>query len=170
MHPAHEVWKTQRSSECTRSEHHFIANCTWSQPWKNPRVLREAGNKCSALETMGKLREMNGYVRMTLDKVIGIRADLVRTDYNWQEWKFTHLAEALRKWTERNLLPMDHERSEHFNEKLNHKQPKRDRIFQAKQQDWKPARTWVYCGASEYKSSEFDKVVDVAERRKHLSS
>ena len=38
-----------------------------------------------ALETMGKLREMNGYVRMTLDKLIGIRADLVRTDDNWQE-------------------------------------------------------------------------------------
>ena len=74
---------------------------------------------------MGKLREMNGYVRMTLDKLIGIRADLVRTDDNWQEWKFTHLVEALRKWTERNPLPMDHERSEHFSEKFNHKQPKR---------------------------------------------
>ena len=119
---------------------------------------------------MGKLREMNGYVRMTFDKLIGIRADLVRTDNNWQEWKFTHLVEALRKWIERNPLPMDHERREHFNERFNHKQPKRDRIFQAKQQDWKPARTCVYCGASEHKSSECDKVVDVAERRKHLSS
>ena len=74
---------------------------------------------------------------MTLDKLIGIRADLVRTDDNWQEWKFTHLEEALRKWTERNPLPMDHERSKHFNEKFSHKQPKRDRIFQAKQQDSK---------------------------------
>ena len=104
-----------------------------------------------------------------MDKLIGIRADLVRTDDNWQEWTFTHLVEALRKWTERNPLPMDHERSEHFNEEFNHKQPKRDRIFQAKQQDWKPARTCMYCGAGEHKSPECDKVADMAERRKHLS-
>ena len=30
-----------------------------------------------ALETMGKIREVNGYVRMTLDKLKGIRGDLV---------------------------------------------------------------------------------------------
>ena len=140
----------------------------------NPGKIHEFYEKLvtnvQALETIGKLREMNGYVRMTLDKLTGIRADLVRTDDNWQEWKFTHLVEALRKWTERNLLPMDHKRSEHFNEKFNHKQPKRYRIFQAKPQDWKPARTCVYCGVSENKSSECDKVVDVAERQKHLSS
>ena len=101
----------------------------------NPGKIHEFYEKLvtnvQALDTMGKLREMNDYVRMTLDKLIGIRADLVRTDDNWQEWKFTHLVEALRKWTERNPLPMDHERSEHFDEKFNHKQPKRDRIFQS---------------------------------------
>ena len=31
-----------------------------------------------ALETMGKLGEVNGYVRMTLNKLEGIRGDLVR--------------------------------------------------------------------------------------------
>ena len=36
-----------------------------------------------ALETMGKLKEINGYVRLTLDKLQGIRADLVRTDDDW---------------------------------------------------------------------------------------
>ena len=55
-----------------------------------------------ALETMGKIREVNGYVRMTLDKLEGIRGDLVRTDDNWQDWDFPHLLEALRKWTIRN--------------------------------------------------------------------
>ena len=121
MYPANEVWKTQRSSECTHSEHHFTSNYTWNQPWKIHEFYEKLVTNVQALDTMGKLREMNGYVRMTLDKLIGIRADLVRTDDNWQEWKFTHLVEALRKWTERNPLPMDHERSEHFNEKFNHK-------------------------------------------------
>ena len=32
-----------------------------------------------SLETLGKLREVNGYVRMCLDKLEGIRGDLVRT-------------------------------------------------------------------------------------------
>ena len=32
-----------------------------------------------SLETMGKLREVNGYVRMTIDKLPGIRGDLLRT-------------------------------------------------------------------------------------------
>ena len=41
-----------------------------------------------ALETMGKLKEINGYVRLTLDKLQGVRADLVRTDDDLQDWNF----------------------------------------------------------------------------------
>ena len=55
-----------------------------------------------ALETMKKLNETKGYVRNTLDKLPGIRADLVRLDDSWQDWGFCELVEALRKWTERN--------------------------------------------------------------------
>ena len=33
---------------------------------------------------MNKLKDRNGYVRLTLDKELGIRADLVRTNENWQ--------------------------------------------------------------------------------------
>ena len=51
-------------------------------------------------ETMGKLKEINGYVRFTLDKLCGIRADLVRIDNNWQNWGFNELIEAIRKWSE----------------------------------------------------------------------
>ena len=40
---------------------------------------------------------------MTLDKLLGIRADLVRIDENWQEWTILQLVHALRKWTTRNL-------------------------------------------------------------------
>ena len=55
-----------------------------------------------ALDTMNKLKKMNGYVRLTLDKLPGIRADLVRIDEDWQEWTFPQLVDALRKWTTRN--------------------------------------------------------------------
>ena len=39
---------------------------------------------------------------MTIDKLDGIRGDLVRMDDDWQDWRFLELIEALRKWTVRN--------------------------------------------------------------------
>ena len=49
-----------------------------------------------ALETMGKLGEGNGYERKILNKLEEIRGVLVRTDDDWQEWKFDQLVEALQ--------------------------------------------------------------------------
>ena len=49
----------------------------------NPQKIHNFSKKllCSvqALDTMGKIKEMNGYVKVTLDKLHGIRADLVMT-------------------------------------------------------------------------------------------
>ena len=55
----------------------------------NPQKIHDFSEKllCSvqALDTMGKIKEMNRYARVTLDKLQGIRADLVRNDDNWQD-------------------------------------------------------------------------------------
>ena len=61
------------------------------------------------METLGKLTEISGYVRMSVDKLQGIRGDLVRTDDNWREWGFPKFVEALRKWSERNPIPGERE-------------------------------------------------------------
>ena len=53
-------------------------------------------------DTMNKLKGINAYIRLTLDKLPGLRADLVRTDEGWQEWTFPQLVDALRKWANRN--------------------------------------------------------------------
>ena len=53
----------------------------------------------------GKKKDIGGYVRLTLAKLSGIRADLVRLDDNWQEWSFPQLVEALRKWVQMELGP-----------------------------------------------------------------
>ena len=58
-----------------------------------------------SLQTMGKLDQVNGNVPMTLDKLSGIRGDLVRTDDTWESWDFVKLCEALRLWIRRN--PVD---------------------------------------------------------------
>ena len=50
-----------------------------------------------ALDTMGKLKKINGYDKLTLDKLPTIRADLVWTDSDWQEWDFWQFIEALKK-------------------------------------------------------------------------
>ena len=36
-----------------------------------------------ALEAMGKLNMINGYVRKVLDRLLGIRSDIGRNDDNW---------------------------------------------------------------------------------------
>ena len=58
-------------------------------------------------EHISKLNEINGYVRMTLDKLPTIRADLVQTDDYWQEWDSWQFIETLRKWINRNSIPLE---------------------------------------------------------------
>ena len=50
-----------------------------------------------ALKTLGKLKDVNGYVRMSIEKLEGIRGDLVTTDDDWREWDLTKFVDALRK-------------------------------------------------------------------------
>ena len=57
-----------------------------------------------ALESMGKLAEVNGLTRATLDKLEGIQSNLVLLDKTWQDWKFPNLVEALKDWTQRNPI------------------------------------------------------------------
>ena len=72
----------------------------------NPKIIHEFYSKLAtcvqALETMGKLNIINGYVRTVLDRLPGIRSDIVINDDNWQEWEFPQSVTALEKWTQRN--------------------------------------------------------------------
>ena len=53
-------------------------------------------------ETLGKIERVNGMTISVLDKLTGIKADLVRGQENWQDWDLPRLAEALRKWRDVN--------------------------------------------------------------------
>ena len=50
-----------------------------------------------SLETLGKLREVSGNVRAVLDKLKGIKANLVRGQDGWQEWDFSQLLQAIKR-------------------------------------------------------------------------
>ena len=105
---------------------------TGSHPKKIHEFYEKLLFNVQSLETLRKLKEISGYVRMSIDKLQGIRGDLVRTDDNWREWDFPKFMEALRKWTERNPVELE----------LNKKPPDQkkppflqDRSFQALQKD-----------------------------------
>ena len=129
-----------------------------ANPFKIHEFSEKLQSSVQALDTMGKIKEMNGYVRVTLDKLQGIRADLVRNDDDWQDWKFKQLVEALEKWTVRNPIPLNEKRN-------SEKGHGHNKSFQAKQSK----NECVYCQKTDHKSSECNTVKTVSERRKILS-
>ncbi|XP_028415664.1 uncharacterized protein LOC114539027 [Dendronephthya gigantea] len=119
-----------------------------------------------SLETLGKLKEVNGYVRMTLDKLEGIRGDLVRTDDGWRQWDFVKLVDALRKWTERNPTRVDDRSLDKNSNKFSN--VLRTKTFQTRQHETKQRRC-VYCNEIDHMSINCPKLVTSAERKKYLS-
>ena len=113
----------------------------------------------SPLDTMNKLKEINGYVRLTLDKLSGIRADLVRIDEDWQEWTFPQFVDVLKKWTTRNskILPSPE------------KSFKRENTYQTNYKIYKHGGC-VYCEKSGHKASDCKTVSDIKKRRLTLSN
>ena len=134
-----------------------------SQPAKIHDFYEKLLSNVQALETLGKLREICGYVRMTTDKLEGIRGDLVRTDDDWQEWEFPQLVLALRKWTQRNPQKQDDRAME--KPPLGVQPFKKSKTFVAKQQETK-SKPCVYCEKSGHRPSDCSKVASVAERKK----
>ncbi|XP_028408199.1 uncharacterized protein LOC114530777 [Dendronephthya gigantea] len=117
-----------------------------------------------SLETLGKLKEVNGYARLCLCKLEGIRNDLVRTDDNWRQWDFVQLADALRKWTERNPVRI----SDKSDKPDKHASFGRTNAYQAHQRDTKQRRC-AYCNETSHASVNCTKLITSAERKKCLS-
>ena len=102
------------------------------------------------LETVGKLIEINRYVRLTLDKLQGIKADLVRMNNGWQERKF-RLVKALESWTRRNPITL------------------RENKIQTSFKTNQFKAECVYRDQSDHVPSFCEKVKSVSNRRKILS-
>ena len=66
--------------------------------------FKQLRNNVHGLETLGKLADVKGNVRSTLDKLKGIKADLVRGNEGGQEWDFNDLLKELKKWREINSI------------------------------------------------------------------
>ena len=78
---------------------------TGTNPTRTNEIYEKLVTSIQTLESIGKKKDIGRYLRLTLAKLSGIRADLVRLDDNWQEWRFPQLVEALRKWVREELDP-----------------------------------------------------------------
>ena len=134
-----------------------------SNPYKIHEFSENLLSSVQAQETIGKLKEINGYVILTLDKLQGIRADLVRTDHDLQDWKFSQLVEALENWTCRNPKPLNHKPLSEDNRANPYRNP--NKIYQANQHQI----DWASCKKSDHKTADRQTVKTTSERRKLLS-
>ena len=115
-------------------------------------------NSVQSLETMGKLDQIQGYVRRTLDKLPAIRSDLVRLDKDWQDWDFALFVGALGEWTERNPK---HQPPRH--QPPNQPKHPGEKILSIRSE----VQKCVYCGA-DHKPSNCNKITNTNERRNIL--
>ena len=109
-----------------------------------------------SLDTMGKLNEINGYVRTTVDKIPGITVDLVRIDSDCHNWNFGKFVEQLRQWAERNPISFEKKPPEY---------QQRKRVCHVRQSD-SELNNCVYCNKGDHKSTNCNSVTSVNEDEK----
>ena len=134
-----------------------LPDISGADPHKIEEFCEKLTDSVQAFETMGKLNNVKGNVSMTLDKLSGIRGDLVRSDPEWETRDFVQLTEALNQWVRRN--PVIH--SPRYREEF-----KRKKLFSAQNDSSRP-RGCVYCGDLSHKAVQCEKVTDTNER-KHI--
>ena len=149
---AKNILKSKYGKDCEVANAHIqglisLPKITSSHPNKINEFYEKLVTHVQALDTMGKLKEIKAYVRLTLDKLPGIKYDLVRTDDKWQGWDFETLTKELSKWID------------HKPEKTEPKQdPKKEQLLQAKQKDRKTqTKHCVYCNLTNHRSNECEK-------------
>ena len=128
-----------------------LAVITGSNPTRINDIYEKLVTNIQTLESIGKKKDIGGYVRLALAKLSGIRADLVRLADNWQEWRFQQLVEALKKMGARGT------RSPWF-----------ATLGDVTRRETYKHRGFVYCKSTEHKSVDCDKIKGGADRRRYL--
>lgn len=100
-------------------------------------------------------------MRGVLDKLPGIKAELVSNKVGWQNWGFGDLIEALENW--KAIHPLESSSTQ------NDDKPHRDKSFFSRG-NAAPTRGCVYCEEKDHRSFECKKVVSPAERKQKLQA
>ena len=142
-------------------------------PNANAKRIHEFNDKLTysvqSLQTLGKIDQVNAYLRMTFDKLPAIRGDLVRTDPTWESWNFEKLTEALRLWTRRNPIKNPSaEKTTHQQDDSYWKHDNPSRACHTQQKNRQRVPSCVYCESTDHKSTNCPKVVNMADGKKIL--
>lgn len=113
---------------------------------------------------LGKLVAVKGNVRSTLDKLKGIKSDLVCGHEGWQEWTFQDLLKKLKKW--RDINPIE-ENSDKNISKDHGVQSPRSKFFHTPDSHHETrVRACVYCEDNSHKSANCSEVITKEDRKK----
>ena len=130
---------------------------TGSQPAKVHEFYKTLLFNVQSLETLGKLQDVKGNVRCVIDKLKGIKSDLVRGQSGWQDWDFPQLVNALKLW--KDINPVE------SSDDSKRKQPWASRHFQTRDHPIQPGGC-VYCQSETHKSIDCERLKTVDERKK----
>lgn len=152
-----------------------------SKPNEIHKFWQTLNYNVQALETLGKLSGCLSMVRGVLDKLPGIKADLVNGKPGWQDWGFAELMRSLEEW--KAIHPMEvnesvHEISPSQPSHLRSRPPRpphtprtpHDNSFYAQDRGPISRCVCVYCDRETHRSWECDSVTSPAERRRILQS
>ena len=148
---------------------------------ENPREVEEFYKRVlynvQSLETLGKLLDVAGNVRTVLEKLKGIKSDLVRGHERWQEWDFRQLLQAIKRWKDINPVVESSESESQPREPTYIRKGKNDkndgflrrRSYQTRQDVGRQTHWCVYCDKTGHFSANCPKVIAVGDRKKILS-
>lgn len=128
---------------------------TGSQPSKIHKFCQTLNYHVQSLEMLGKLSSCFSVVRGVLDKLPGIKAELVSGKVGWQDWGFTELIRALEEWKAIHPLELAE---------------KACRKPQAPPPPRPPQHACVYCDCVTHRSWECDKITSPAEGHQILQN
>ena len=92
---------------------------------------------------VAKLKDLKGYIRLTQNKLLRIRDDLVSLDEQFQQWDFPKLVEAMRMRIDSNPKVVDDSSD---------KAEKLEILYQTK--DSSKACVYIFCEISGHRASD----------------
>ena len=144
---------------------------TGANPIRVKEFYKQLRFNVQSLGTLGRLADVKGNVRCTLDKLKGIKADLVRGNEGWKDWGFKDLLRELQKWTQINPVEeiavekLEKDQTGKRNQQFKPSLP----IFDTHQSKPRSGNQCVYCEDDNHRAINCTKVTSVHERQKILS-
>ena len=143
-----------------------------TSPTKVKEFYKQLRFNVQSLETLGRLADVKGNVRSTLDKLKEIKPDLVRGNEGWQEWDYKGLLKEIKRWTEINPVEENITLKENQHSPPPRKRTSRTTLYNTKsriQQEPRSGDQCIYCDGS-HKAKDCTNITDVSERKGILSN